>query len=380
MSLTPVTGTSLQPLPIRTPDAPAATATPQTQAPPAATPASAEPAAQETLNLQTPAQAGSATDALGFVDAAPAHDPVSPAELRWAKNLEQRVEQGYRPTPEEIELYQEIYQKVQTAPPAPQPDPTDSTETGVSQQELQWALDLEEKVKMGYQPSPDEVKAYQEIAVRVAHGSIEGKKPELPPEVSQQEVDWALQLEKKVLQGYIPQEDEIKKYQDIANRLSKGGMVETPEPTPPVQEPAPVSQAEVQWARELMKHVEAGYEPTPEETARYNQIYSHLQAHQHQQVNQAELDWAQQLQSKVEQGYQPSAAEVKQYEKIYRRYQEQNQATQSLHQAPPAAPAIDTTTPAQDSSAVQAPAPAPVLPKNSAAALNFGVGRWTRQV
>lgn len=379
MSFTPVTGTSLQPLPIRTPAVPAATATAQTQAPSAATPASAEPVPQEALNLQTPAQAGSAAQSVGFIDAATAHDPASPAELRWAKNLEQRVEQGYQPTPEEIELYQEIYQKVQTAPPAPQPDPIDSTETGVSQQELQWALDLEEKVKMGYQPTQQEIKAYQDIAVRVAHGPIEGKPLDLPPEVSQEDIDWALQLEKSVLQGYVPTENEIIRYQSIAERLTHSGSVETPAPTP-IEESTSVSQQELHWARELMKHVESGYQPTQQEAARYNEIYSRLQATQHQQVNQAELDWAQQLQSKVEQGYQPSAAEVKQYEKIYQRYQEQNQVKPPLHQAPLAVPAIDSTAPVQDSSAVQEQAPAPVLPKSSAAALNFGVGRWTRQV
>lgn len=95
------------------------------------------------------------------------------ADIKWAMKLENKVkEKGYEPTKAETQKYEKIVQKIQEkAKPTPQKTETSKDKINsnsdqkpkVSQDELNWALDLEKKVKEGYQPSPDETEHYSSI-------------------------------------------------------------------------------------------------------------------------------------------------------------------------------------------------------------------------
>ncbi len=157
------------------------------------------------------------------------------------------------------------------------PSPDDITvPNGITKEELNWALALEQKIlNQGYKPTEQETKMYQEITMKL----IRGNNPPIPspPEpvnpVSQKEIEWALALENKVKNGYQPTKKETDKYQDIAQRLATSRN-ETP-PTPaPVK---PVSAEELEWADQLQKKFQVGYKPTQTEIEMYTDIYNRYQ-------------------------------------------------------------------------------------------------------
>lgn len=220
------------------------------------------------IQIGQPGHPGKAPGNVVFVS--PEEPKVSEAEIRWATSLEQRILKGYEPTEEETSLYQEILQKL-AAPPAPAMDDP------VSPQELQWAMDLEERVKMGYQPNAKEIKIYENIYQRLQ----QAQEPKPQPEgVSQEEINWALQLEQQVIQGYQPTEKEINRYQDIASRL----VEQRAQPAEPVAPAAParsaVTQQEIDWAVALQEKVTQGYLPTQAEIQKYQEIFERYQQSQ----------------------------------------------------------------------------------------------------
>lgn len=85
--------------------------------------------------------------------------PPSQEEIDWAIHLESKFKQNYMPTPQEIEAYRKLSEKLTS-------QPTSASEISVG--ELKWALALEEKVKSGYQPISAELKAYQALSERLS--------------------------------------------------------------------------------------------------------------------------------------------------------------------------------------------------------------------
>jgi hypothetical protein len=101
----------------------------------------------------------------------------------------------------------------------------------------------------------------------------------LPPGVTQEEIAWALALEKQVQQGYQPTPQELERYTAIYERLA-ASQRESPDSNP--NRPARPSQADIDWAVALMQEITQGYKPTPQEVARYTDIFERLQASQAQ--------------------------------------------------------------------------------------------------
>lgn len=133
-------------------------------------------------NLRVATNASAKIDAVHhFIDA----KPPTKAELKWARELESQVTQGYQANPKEVAKYEDIYQRLQASQPpienskpslkdklspvkpTPTPKEVPSPNANVSKQEMNWAIQLEEKVKQGYQPNAKEIDKYTDIAQRL---------------------------------------------------------------------------------------------------------------------------------------------------------------------------------------------------------------------
>lgn len=153
-------------------------------------------------------------------------------------------------------------------PPAPDLN-IPSNNSDVSPEEIKWALELENKVSnQGYVPTKQESAKYEDIFNR-----LQGKMELQPP--SQEEIDWAMQLEQKVIDGYQPNEQEKAAYADIVDRLSKYNQANSDSPvipnTPPMGE---VSQEELNWAMQLQEKFQQGQPPSQAEIEKYTDIYN----------------------------------------------------------------------------------------------------------
>lgn len=201
------------------------------------------------------------------------------------------------------------------APPATLPGAPSAPP--VSQDEMNWALALENKVKtQNYQPTPEETAQYEQIFNRLQAAAQGGQTPPAAPgtptpgatppaasRVSDEEISWALDLEKKVNDGYQPNAQETAQYNSIFNRINAPQTPAAPPSGAPAPAAAPVSQEEMNWALTLENKVKTqNYQPTPEETARYEQIFARLQAAQQAatqgqgnapQVGADQRNWAQ---------------------------------------------------------------------------------------
>lgn len=129
--------------------------------------------------------------------------------VTWAFELQKRIqEKKYTPTPEEAIRYKSIYDQI----------------TNKRQQLLQddyhWAEELSSKTKSGYIPTEQESVKYSEVLKK---SQILEQKSMLSNyiKVSQEEINWALDLENKVVKGFQPTQQDIAKYNDIATRLQQ---------------------------------------------------------------------------------------------------------------------------------------------------------------
>ncbi|MBL7810928.1 MAG: hypothetical protein JNL57_01780 [Bacteroidetes bacterium] len=251
---------------------------------------------------------------------------VHDTDLVWAQELQKQIEQGYKPTQEEITHYTEIFNRHQ-------PARADSSHTkpeggsAVHDTDLVWAMELQKQTEQGYKPTREETDRYTDIYNRYqANGADSSQtKPQVVPVmgVSQQELQWAMQLEEKVKNGYTPAEEESMRYQNIYTRLnnstgktdSTGIVAKSPNQTAPTQQ-------EIQWALDLEQKTKDGYKPTPEEIQSYQQIAVKLQSAPTQTpaatvATQEEINWALELENRVKsQNYQPTAQETAKYEGI----------------------------------------------------------------
>lgn len=212
---------------------------------------------------------------------------VSEQEMQWAQFLNRKILDGYSPTNAEREVYQDIFNRYENAqnPVKELPKSTPEPCKEPSREEKQWAMDLQRLIQKGYQATDFEVARYTNIFLRTrptdqdsnwrADSTIQAN-----TQVSEQEIQWALDLEEKVKNGYQPNAQEISAYQNIAQRLqySQTSAQDSAKQHSPVVKP--VTQAELQWALDLEKKVKQGYQPTGEETNRYQDIAQRLAAQQ----------------------------------------------------------------------------------------------------
>lgn len=211
-----------------------------------------------------------------------------------------------------------------------------SLPAGVSQEEVNWALDIEQKVKGGYKPSEQEIQIYTSIAEKLKNGAqpvqtaqAPAQQSSLPAGISQQEIQWALGLEEKIKGGYKPSEQETQAYNNLAEKLKNGTQpVQTAQSsTQQPSLPAGVSQQEVQWALGLEEKIKGGYKPSEQETQAYQALAQKLTAapqesvRQSNKVTQDEVNWALQLEQKNKAGYTPNPQETAKYQDIANRLQ-----------------------------------------------------------
>jgi hypothetical protein len=253
--------------------------------------------------------------------------PLTQEDMVWAQNLMARVQQfGYKPTQQEYSRYQDILARQQTSgtpqmpqtqvpanpivmqPPVQQPVFQPPAQTSlplasgpVNQQELQWALDLQTRItNQGYQPSAQEAAQYDNIQKRYAAQQAPASQPTAPANsgqpVTQQELDWALDLQNRITtQGYQPTQQEADAYTDIFNRYQNQPAQPTapsaptrpaPGTTAPVRIDNSVSSQELQWAMDLQHRIDTqGYRPTQQDIIRYTDIYNRYQASQQEAAN-----------------------------------------------------------------------------------------------
>ena len=188
----------------------------------------------------------------------------------------------YAPTPEETARYQAIAKRLAG-------EETSGALKSVSQQEVQWALQLEQRVmSQGYQPTEQEIATYTDIARRLQAVEAPAPPPPPPPPTarpSAKDLHWALALEARVKRGKNPTDDEFSRYRDIVQRLKASeaaGTAEAPASRRPAREPAtpsePVSEADLAWAIALQTRVQGGGEASEAEKVRYDDIYRRQQA------------------------------------------------------------------------------------------------------
>jgi len=248
---------------------------------------------------------------------------ASQAEYDWASQLSGKIQQGYKPTAQEISKYQDIQNRFVQGGIIVEP------KIGATPSEFTWANQLASKIQQGYKPTAQEVSKYQDIQARFVQGGIINEQSNAG--VSQTEFDWATQLATKVQQGYKATPQEQAKYQDIQARFTQYGVA-----SPQQGQSAGVSQEELTWATQLVTKIQQGYKATNEELAKYEDIYNR-QANSSSQTNnvvsttggatQEELNWAIELENKVKQGYKPSQDEVNKYNDVYTRYANANSAS-----------------------------------------------------
>lgn len=219
--------------------------------------------------------------------------PLSAEELQWAQQLEQKLTQGYQPTAEESSRYQTLLQRVtgDSAPAAPSatppaapvapvtpaaPSAPAAAPAAVSPAEIQWAQQLHQRVQQGHQPTAEEVQRYEDISARLA-ASQPAAAP--PPGISQEEFDWAVQLEQRVSQGHQPSPDEVQRYDALRTRIAAASQ----QALDNLPDDAPFSREDILWAQEIEQRVTQGYEPSPAEVQRYEDLSQKVQRFQARQ-------------------------------------------------------------------------------------------------
>ncbi|HEY9843286.1 MAG TPA: hypothetical protein V6D23_22640 [Candidatus Obscuribacterales bacterium] len=320
----------------------------------------------------------------------PAASPVPQADIQWALQLEQKVKtQSYQPTQQETARYEDIAKKLTAAQQAPQQGAQQPAAPPIPEADIQWALQLEQKVKtQSYQPTQQETARYEDIAKKLAAAQ---QAPQAPQQTGQAPggprnwSDWSKPFSVPAAPN-MPLPIAGSNGQPVMNvPTSLRGAPQTPPaavlnqppgsqaPTQPGAAgrlPANVSQQEVQWALQLEQKVNTQqYQPTPQETAQYQNIAQRIAAGQQapqqpQQppaqpqfqappqapaqgmpnlpanVSQQEVQWALQLEQRVNtQNYSPTPQEMTQYQNIAQRMAAGQQAPQQPQMPqPPAQP------------------------------------------
>ncbi|RYX98747.1 peptidoglycan-binding protein, partial [bacterium] len=263
--------------------------------------------------------------------------PVTQSEMKWAKELQGKIANfGYRPSDQERVKYEGIYQRQRVGMQAQGGvfDPTKAAPP--TEQEMAWAQDIAHKMKQfGYKPSGAEKTKYQEIYQRVQMGKAGSQAPAQQPvaaqprpqQITQNDVDWAVNLMNKVKGGYQPTAAESQKYEKVYSAMQNGQgpqkktEVAATQTTAPKANVAPTKK-ELEWASQLEAKVAQGFNPTAEQKAKYTEIFDKYKTKATESMaagpkattgkpSNAEMQWASNLEKRVnEQGYQPTQAEV----------------------------------------------------------------------
>lgn len=281
---------------------------------------------------------------------------ISQEEIDWAMSLEAKVKQGYQPTQQEAQAYKMLENKLanSSSTQAPAQNSPTQQQLPISQQELNWALELEAKAKQGYQPTQQEKDTYTALAQKLSQAKTnptsQTSSQASAPKVSQEEIQWALALEEKVKQGYQPTPQETSTYQDLAHRLQSQKQSGQ---TQPVSNQSNANRDWSSWSQPFTVP-KTLFETTPRiiqvpTTLRsaspslptysaYNQGPTlSTQSTSTGNVTKAEIDWALALEDKVKKGYSPNQGEIAQYKSIFEKMQASKGSTvQQPNQQQPA--------------------------------------------
>lgn len=176
--------------------------------------------------------------------------PVSESELNWAGELEQHVQQGHQPDEREVTRYQDIVQRLQAQrlDNAQQAGVSENDFVWAQQLEVQLAQNYQPN-------DQEIQRYNQIVTQLRGAPPVEAASPASPPQaaaqaptgsapgISQEEYNWAVTLEQKVQQGYSPTQVEVDKYQQINQRVVSARQQEA-SPAVPAPVKAPVPQAE----------------------------------------------------------------------------------------------------------------------------------------
>ncbi len=206
---------------------------------------------------------------------------VSQNEIDWALKLETKVKQeNYHPNLQEVRAYQIIIEKLSRT--ASIKENKSDTLYSVTQQEIQWALELENKVsKQNYKPKPNEISQYQAIASKLQNNhSVQANTSNTilnKNEVSQGENQRILDkkskdsIHKLQLNNKVIQKD--KKSPKVQDQSQPHSEIDNDKSL----EIDPKTQIEIQWALELENKVKKiNYQPTSEEIIRYDTLVKKL--------------------------------------------------------------------------------------------------------
>lgn len=346
--------------------------------------AATAPAAPPQYGAYSPAGAPPSAPAMGVDSYLP---PSSPEDMdRLSSSIDSKIAQ-----------IRQAFSQPGPMTPGPQTMAPAAAPAAVSQADVQWALDLENKVKGGQQPSPQDVARYEDIARRLQAAQTGAQAPAAPtqaptapapaaPAVPEADIQWALELETKVNAGQQPSPQDIARYEDIARRL-QAAQAGAQAPAAPAATNGPRDWAN--WSRPFATpsvpnmplpmagpsgspsiHVPTslrGAPPSQPSAQAPAGVPTSLRAPapapqmapaQAPQlpggVSQQEIEWAMQLEARVnQQNYQPTPQEMSQYENIAQRLQAGQQAPQQPT-APAQQPMAPMTAPPQ--------APAPQMP------------------
>lgn len=256
----------------------------------------------------------------GNISAGTYAPPVTQAELNWAKQLSDKITQfGYKPSQAERAKYEEIFQRQRMNMQVNSGNLSTSDITPPTTQEIQWAKELATKVQnYGYKPSPQEKQTYSDIAERQKLSKSSTQTTQQPSQLSQAELDWAVNMMQKIKSGYSPTPQEEVAYKKIFDLYSQQQV------SGDVKKNSIPSTDELKWASELEKKVDAGYHPTKSEKAQYDDIFARYEKTKPQTFEE-QLKWAKDLEVKVnQQGYKPSEDEISKYNDIKSKLDAQN--------------------------------------------------------
>jgi hypothetical protein len=310
--------------------------------------------------------------------AQPAGPPISQEEIQWALQLEEKAKNGQQPTAQDAARYEDIAKRLAASQQQPQAQPQQPAAPAaaqVTQEEVQWALQLEQKVKGGQEPTAQDAARYEDIAKRLAAAQQQPQaQPQQPagPPISQEEIQWALQLEEKAKNGQQPTAQDAARYEDIAKRLA-AAQQQPAGPTapgardwsswsqpfaPPGASPMPLPIAapgsgqpvvtvptslrgspQTPPAVAMTQYAPATLSPQPQMPVQQpvapQAVAPQAAAPQMGNVSQQEVQWALQLEQRVkDQKYQPNAQEIAAYENIAQRLNAAQQQPQQPVQQP----------------------------------------------
>ncbi len=251
--------------------------------------------------------------------------PVTKTELDWAKQLQQKISQfGYKPSQPERQKYDDIYQRQQMAKQIANGSVNPTQASPPTKEEMDWAKDMAVKMgQFGYKPNNAEKAKYQEIYQKNKISKSSPAQTEQPAEnqtkinsgVTKAEMDWALKLQQMIKSGYQPNPQQEAKYNEIFAKYNSSQVN-----TPPQNQG--VSKADYNWAVNFVNQVKNGYQPSAAEEARYQEIFQAQKTQKNSgSPTESELKWASHLEDRVNsQGYMPTQKEKETYENIFSRY------------------------------------------------------------